>query len=166
MFVKSRFLGPAVNARRSLRHFNDYWRRLSSGFATPPCVRQLPILLVHLARSFFLVKSAVRPSLEHGGDADVKTDWPHELVHNQARQKTSRRNDETLHERFVRQKIEACRISSYRPVTWPPPSFSDRRPVLPARCFPVRSPYAGWKSKLFPPFRFGSFVLRWCKCLR
>jgi DNA polymerase-3 subunit epsilon len=48
----------------------------------------------------------------------------------------------------------------------PPPSFSDRRPVLPAGCFPVRSPYAGWKSKLFPPFRFGSFVLRWCKCLR
>src|ERR1700689_3467808 len=55
---------------------------------------------------------------------------------------------------------------SYRLVTCPPPSFSDRRPVLPAGYFPVRSPYAGWKSKLFLPFRFGSFVLRWCKCLR
>lgn len=97
MFLESRFLGPALNAWRSLRHFNDCWRRLPPGFAAFPRVHQLPVLLV---------------------------------------------------------------------VTCPPPSFSDRRPVLPAGCFPVRSLYAGWKSKLFPPFRFGSFVLRWRKCLQ
>jgi hypothetical protein len=33
-FVEGRFFGSAVNARRSRRHFKDYWRRLSSGFAS------------------------------------------------------------------------------------------------------------------------------------
>ncbi len=74
----------------SLCHFNDYWRRLSPGFAAFPCVHQVPVLLVHLARSFFLVKTAVSPPLEHGGDADVKADWPHDLVHNQACEKAAR----------------------------------------------------------------------------
>jgi hypothetical protein len=87
----------------SLRYFNDYRRRWPSGFAAFPCVHQLPVLLVHLARTFFFVKSAVRPPLEHGGDADVEADRPHELVHNQACQKAARRNDKALHERFVRQ---------------------------------------------------------------
>jgi len=46
-------------------------------------------------------------------------------------------------------KDKVAKTFSYRLVTCPPPSFSDRRPALPAGCFPVRSPYAGWKSKLF-----------------
>jgi hypothetical protein len=82
-FVEGRFFGPTVNARRSLRYFDDYGRRLSPGFAAFPCVHQLPVLLIHLARSYFLVKTAVRPPLEHGGDANVKADWPHSLVRKQ-----------------------------------------------------------------------------------
>ena len=79
VFIESRFLGPAVNALRSLRHFNDYRRRLSPAFAAFPCVHQLPVLLVHLARTFLFIETAVRPPLEHGGNADVKADWPHSL---------------------------------------------------------------------------------------
>jgi hypothetical protein len=77
---------------------------LSPGFAAFTCVRQLPVLLADLVRPFFLVKTAVGPPLEDRCDADVKADWPHDFVQNQARQKAARRDDKALHERFVRKR--------------------------------------------------------------
>jgi hypothetical protein len=56
-----------------------------SGFAAFPCVHQLPVLLVHLARSFFLVGTAVRPPLEYCRNAGVKADWTGELVRSPSR---------------------------------------------------------------------------------